>query len=237
MIRRGRWAAFCALGMATAWSCPSLFARPADPAALSWEQAFPVDVAKREVYLDAHFVGLDGTSHRLQVWRRGTAFLHRRTDDKLDLYVQRADDQADYSYRLFDHDRRVMIGVTRNRLYRIGVFSDWFGLAHILDRPKVRFSVRAVQPLPGEQRPGCTWRLLVRESGGVRDETRVCWSVEWGLPLVIRTPGRGHSWVSRFTVDRVDDRAILADDLVLPAKPDGYAFFDAGKEIAPEASD
>jgi len=230
----GRWAAAVVTFVATGGIFTAAAARPAD---LSWNEAFPVEASKPEVYLDARFLGSDGTLHRLQSWRRGIEFLHRRTDDSLDLYLESADGQSDYRYRLFDHQRRVSIGANRGHLYRIGVFSDWFGLAHVVDRPKTRFTVRAVPALSDEARRDCAWRLLVRETPSGPDRSRICWSASWGLPLAIRVSGPKGTWVDRFVVKRLDDRVISPEDLSVPATPDGYAFFDAGKEIAPESGD
>lgn len=243
------WAAGIAIIVAMGGISRTISARPADRAperaanlspALSWEDAFPVAAAQPAVYLDAHFVGSDGAPHRLQVWRRGTAFLHRRTDDALDLYLEKADGQADYRYRLFDHRRRVALAVKRGQLYRIGVFSDWFGLAHVVERPKTPFTVRAVPALPDEHRRDCSWRLLVRNTPGDATRTersRVCWSSAWGVPLVIRSPGAKGVWEDRFVADQVDARVPAGEATTLPDTPEGYAFFDAGKEIAPEVGD
>jgi hypothetical protein len=229
----GCWAAVAVTFVATGGTFREASARPAD---LSWDEAFATGVSKREVYLDAHFTGSDGKHHRLQLWRRGAEFLHRRTDDVLDLYLERAD-AADYRYRLFDHQRRVSIAANRGHLYRIGVFSDWFGLAHVVDRPKTRFTVRAVPALPDERARDCAWRLLVRETPAGTDRSRICWAASWGAPMVIRAEGPKGSWVDRFVVDRLVDSPRSADAMALPPTPDGYAFFDAGKEIAPETGD
>ncbi len=192
-----RWFRLAIFGIVGGFSSP-LSAREAS---LSWESAFPVTAAKGEVYLDAHFVGSDGASHRLQLWRKGTEFLHRKTDEALDLYLEHLDGKDDYTYRLLDHRRRLLIGVNRNHLYRIGVFSDWFGLAHVLDRPKTQYSVRAAAPLPDEEQRACTWRLLIRQGEESSSQSRVCWSAQWGLPLVIRTPGPKGMWIDQFKIN------------------------------------
>ena len=217
----------------------------AEPAALDWEAAFPVEGAAKDVYLDAHFVGSDGTSHRLQLWRHGAQFLRRRTDEALDLYVHQAERAGDYSYRLIDHYRRVSIDVRRNQLYRIGVFSDWFGLAHVLDRPKTEFVARTVAALPQERQlprlkesqMDCAWRSLQRGNRRSQDITRICWSAKWGLPLSIRARGPKGEWTEQFTVDRVESLSPTLDGAVLQAVPDGYAAFDAGNEIDPKEGD
>jgi hypothetical protein len=166
MMLKLRW------GHVIAWALACAYCRTAlaEPAALDWEAAFPVESAARDVYLDAHFVGSDGAAHRLQLWRHGSEFLHRRTDAALDLCLHQAGKKGDYAYRLIDHRRRVAMEVSRNQLYRIGVFSDWFGLAHILDRPKSEFVVRAVAPLQKERRTEPSQRLG-RRWGEVREFT------------------------------------------------------------------
>jgi len=229
----GRWAATILTFVAMGGTSRAIVARPAT---LSWEEAFPVDTS-RALYLDAHYVGSDGASHRLQLWRRGTDFLHRRTDDALDLYLERADGQSDYRYRMLDHRRRVAISVNRGHLYRIGIFSDWFGLAHVVDHPKSRFTVRAALALSDEHRRDCTWRLLVRETPNGRDRSRICWSPSFGVPLAIRRFGADGKWVDQFVADRAEDKSGTAHAMATPAPPEGYAFFDAGKEIAPEEGD
>jgi hypothetical protein len=230
MISRTRWASLAVvLGSVCGWCAPLSAGQ-----AMSWEEAFPVESAKSDVYFDAHFVGSDGGNHRLQLWRQGTEFLHRRTDETLDLYLRKLDNEGDFTYRLFDHRRRMLISVNRNHLYRIGIFSDWFGLAHVLDRPKSRFSVRAVAPLPEERNHDCCWRLLVREVGTASDRSRVCWSAKWGGPLVIRTLGPKGKWIERFTMDRVYDNEPPNDGFIVPPMPDGYVYFDARKEITPK---
>jgi len=229
--RRGQMIVACAL--ACCWSVPAF----ADQVTLDWETAFSVESAARDVYLDAHFLGSDGASHRLQLWRHGEEFLHRRTDETLDLYLSQAGKKGDYAYRLVDHNRRVSMVVSRNQLYRIGVFSDWFGLTHVLDRPKTEFVVRVVPPLPKEKPTGCSWRLLVRSGKGAPDLSRICWSAQWGLPLAIRSRGPKGEWIERFAVDRVEGISPSVDGLAVPSLPDDYVSFDAGHEIDPQAGD
>jgi hypothetical protein len=233
MMLKLRW------GRVIAWFLACAYCRTAlaEPAALDWQAAFPVESAVRDVYLDAHFVGSDGAAHRLQLWRHGSEFLHRRTDAALDLYLHQAERKGDYAYRLIDHRRRVAMDVSRNQLYRIGVFSDWFGLAHVLDRPKSEFVVRAVAPLQKERWTTCSWRLLVRGGKQSQDQTRICWSAKWGLPVSIRGRGAKGEWIEQFSVDRVEEISPSVDGLALPPLPDGYASFDAGNEIDPKQGD
>ena len=226
-------------GQVIAWALACACGRTvfAEPAAFEWEAAFPVESAIKDVYLDAHFVGSDGATHRLQLWRRGSEFLHRRTDALLDLYLRQTEKKGDYAYRLIDHRRRVSMDVSRNQLYRIGVFSDWFGLAHVLDRPKAEFVVRVVPPLPKERLTDCSWRLLVRGGKQTKDHARICWSTKWGLPMSIRGRGAKGEWSDQFSVDRVEEISPSVDGLTLPAVPEGYASFNADNEIDPKQGD
>jgi hypothetical protein len=138
---------------------------------------------------------------------------------------------------LIDHHGRVSMDVSRNQLYRIGVFSDWFGLAYVLDRPKTEFVVREVAPLPTDRLKDCSWRLLVRGGKQSQDHTRICWSAKWGLPMSIRARGAKGEWFDQFGVDHVEEIPPSVDGLHLPPVPDGYASFDAGKEIDPKQGD
>jgi hypothetical protein len=230
-------------GQVVVWALACIFSSTAfaDPTALDWETAFPVESAAKDVYLDAHFTGSDGIGHRLQLWRHGSEFLHRRTDALLDLYLRAAEKKGDYTYRLIDHHRRVAMDVGRNQLYRIGVFSDWFGLAHVLDRPKTEFVVRDVTPLPKDRLKDCSWRVLVRGGRQAQDQTRICWSSKWGLPMAIRVRGAKGEWIEHFGADRVEvispSVGGLTLGMALPSVPDGYAAFDAGREIDPKQGD
>jgi hypothetical protein len=226
-------------GLVIAWALECTVGRTAlaEQSTLDWEAAFPVESAAKDVYLDAHFIGSDGTAHRLRLWRHGSEFLHRRTDDLLDLYLRQTGNRGDYAYRLIDHRRRMSMDVSRNQLYRIGVFSDWFGLAHVLDRPKTEFVVREVAPLSKDRLKDCSWRLLVRGVKQSQDHTRVCWSAKWGLPMAIRIRGAKGEWSEQFSADRVEEISPAVDGLAMPSVPDGYASFDAGNEIDPKEGD
>jgi hypothetical protein len=229
----------CALGAAAlVLSTGGAFARTAAPSAsLSWERAFPVERSASAVHLQATFAGSDGRPHSLELWRQGHSFLHRRTDDTLDLYVVETRPR-EYAYRFVDHRRHVVTGVRRDNLYRIGVFSDWFGLAHVVDRPKAAFAVRdAEDPRPSAPRRDCVWRELV--TGGPDHETvaRVCWSSRWAAALSIAQRGADGGWTETFSVRAAEPARFRRGETTLPATPAAYAFVDADREIAPQSDD
>ena len=98
---------------------------------LDWDQAFPTAAAPAQVHFLARYTDALGAPHRLEVWRDGDRRLRRRTDDRLDLHVEKGAD-GEHRYQLVDHARAVVVSVDRTTLYRIGSFSDWVGLAHVL---------------------------------------------------------------------------------------------------------
>ena len=210
---------------------------------LSWDAAFPTTKARADVHFVAHFRGSDGETHRLEGWRHGTTFLRRRTDDTLELFVAAtALDARELSYRFIDHRRHLVTDVHRSSLYRIGVFSDWFGLAHMLERPKTAFTVAATSsadanPLrDGARLGGCTWRLLaVPAADGPAREARICWSSVWALPLGIYQRGADGRWREQLGVDVVEVAAGSHKDWHLPPVPSGYGRLDADEDIAPAA--
>jgi hypothetical protein len=221
-------------------------------ASLTWERAFPVDAEAQQVHFVASFAGKDGGRHTLEVWRRGEAFLRRTTDGQLDMYVvARRGRSGDYDYRLFDHRRHVVTDVERANLYRIGVFSDWFGLAHVVEHPKVAFDLTPADP-PGRGRGvsaprlDCLWRELrlgprsgQSQSGAEPSRARICWSARLGAPMVIAEPTGKDEWNERFVIERVEPASATAGrgPETVPATPAGWSRIDANREIDPTAGD
>jgi hypothetical protein len=226
------------------WAAPP--GTPAGPS-LTWERAFPVDRAPVDVHLSATFTGSDRRPHRLELWRHGTSFLHRRTDDVLDLFVVARSARNEYRYRFFDQRRHLVTDVRRDNLYRIGVYSDWFGLAHVVDRPKSAFEVRAIaDPHPSSPRRDCVWRVLAtRASGapagaGARSQpmtARVCWSARWAVPLAIEQQDPSGTWAETLSVRLVEPARFRREAVALPDPPAAWGYVDADQEIAPRAAD
>jgi hypothetical protein len=224
----------CLLGLASGGVAKD---RAAATPALTWERAFPVARAAPDVHLDATFSGADGKQHRLELWRHGKSYLHRKTDETLDLYVVATRDR-EYAYRFFDHKRHVVTGVRRDNLYRIGVFSDWFGLAHVVDRPKTAFELRSTaEPHPEAPRRDCAWRELVTGAGESRTVARVCWSARWGTALAIEQRDASGAFHETFAVRSAEPARFARGETALPPTPPAYAFVDADQEIAPQAGD
>jgi hypothetical protein len=175
------------------------FSGHAEDAVAKWEAAFSVAAAPTRVYFRARYIDGRGL-HELEVWRDGNRQLRRKTDAAIDLYVDK-DNAGNLDYRIVDHARHVLIRADRMTMYRIGRFSGWNGLAHMLDIPAGSYEVTAL-PLPPEStRFGeCRWfRLRVDQPARSND---VCWSRAWGIPFEIAAQRDGKR-VTQFSIEDV----------------------------------
>ena len=168
-----------------------------------WEAAFPTGAAPARVYFRAHYLDGDGQTHQLRVWRDGQRQLRRRTDDAIDLYVDR-DKTGELDFRIVDYARHVVIRGDRTAFHRVARFTDWVGFAHVLDVPHGTYFVSKLSnPSESSPRGECAWfRLETRvPSTKVSD---ICWSRQWGLPLTIETTNSRGQHLTEFSIDEVN---------------------------------
>lgn len=197
-----------------------------------WEAAFPTRAAPPQVHFRAVYRDDFGGTHRLEVWRQADLRLRRRTDEAIDLYVEKSA-SGEYLYRLIDHDRKILIRADRTALYRIGVFSDWIGLAHVLNIPRGGYRVTAAaRQSPASLRGECVWKRLELVMPAAR-ESEICWSSRWGLPLEIGTQSEQDGWESRFLVQQVESFAPGPE--IFAVAREGLVEVDAGPDA--EVSD
>ena len=205
-------------------------AQTAPPAGVAWDDAFATGREPAAIHYRASYRGSDGREHRLEVWRSGTQFLRRRTDDRMDLYVV-ADASAGggLRYRILDHARRAMIDVDRVNLMRIGVFSDWDALAHVVAQPRNGYRIAPRQTAAAASDEPCITARL--EPAGVTRASNICWSARWGLPVRIDDGAPGS--VASFELRSVE--ALAPGDLPaqLPSLPEGYEYIDSNIDIDP----
>lgn len=164
-----------------------------------WGKVFATESAPENVYFRARYLDQNGKSHQLQVWRQADLHLRRRTDDLLDLYLDKNAD-GNYSYRMVDYARQVIISTDRANLFRIGIISDWFGLAHMLNFPRGNYTITPRQEtatMPNK----CTWYQL--EITSSLSSSQICWSDQWGLPLSIQARASDGEWTTQFTVEDI----------------------------------
>jgi hypothetical protein len=176
----------------------------ADGLSPAWESAFPIAKAPAHVHFHAHYLDGSGGPHTLEVWRDGENRLRRKSDDAIDVYAQqKAGGEIDFS--IVDHSRGIIVRADRATLFRVGHFSGWFGLAHVLDVPHGVYMVSALMAPPEMKAGGqCHWyRLEITDPG--RKVTEVCWSENWGLPAEIRAlNASGTGSTVQFSVDSVE---------------------------------
>ena len=196
---------------------------------LSWEGAFSTDRTPPQLYYKAIYWDGKAGPHEMESWRKGNDRLRRYTDHRLDLHVERGDD-GEYRYRLADLERKIVVNVERRNLYRIGVFSDWDGLAHVLTRPKGDYSI--VKIAHGASKPGhtpCTWFRL--EKKGETGSSEICWSDRLAIPLRIDRIGEDGRRSPSWRVVRASRRDIPAPTFQLAQT--GLFQVDANTDIDP----
>ncbi len=196
---------------------------------LTWDEVFRTSAAPDNVYFRADYLDGVGKGHRLQVWREADRRLRRKTDERLDLHVER-NDEGEYGYRLVDHARGIVIRTDRTMLYRIGIFSDWRGLAHVLDRPRETYAIAHVErDIASTPHGSCSWYRL--ETGSPPRVSRVCWSAEWGVPLAIEALTNQGQWARRFTIEEI--RIIQPDARNFDVPQDGLLQVDVDPGVDP----
>lgn len=156
-------------------------AAPAD-AGLRFEDIFTEVGEPAALHYRADFMAR-GKQHTLEVWRDGGRRLVRRTGDAIETHVTRQPGDPDYQMIVLDLRRKIETRVSREDLYRLGNFTDWFDLAHGLRHPKAAYRLTAIQIPAGASRPleACRWYAL-EQSGKT---THVCWSARQHLPMQI----------------------------------------------------
>src|SRR5712691_1247756 len=155
----------------------------ADTSTLVWGEVFSTKSAPENVYFRARYLDDAGKNHRLQVWRQADLHLRRRTDDRLDLYLDK-DASGNYAYRLVDYARQVIISTDRANLYRMGILSDWSGLAHVLIFPRGNYTITPRGETHTTRNAKCI--LYQLETAASSSASQVCWSDQWGLPVTIQ---------------------------------------------------
>ena len=196
----------------------------AQDATLDWKAAFPIAAAPSQVHFRAIYRDGFDRAHELEMWRQADFRLRRRTDGSIDLYVEKSA-SGEYEYRLVDHHRNILIRADRTALYRIGVFSDWIGLAHVLNIPRGEYRITpSARQSQASLRGECVWRRLELKLPSSA-ATEICWSPQWGLPLEIGIGGND-GFQSHFSVEEVGSFSNAPE--VFAIARDGLIEIDAG---------
>lgn len=172
----------------------------AEELTLKWDKVFATGSAPENVYFRARYLDKAGKSHELQVWRQADLHLRRKTDDSLDLYLDK-DASGNYNYRLVDYSRKLVINTDSTNLIRMGILTDWFRLAHVLNSPRGNYTITPRQNTQDGPNGSCAWYQL--EMASPDSPSRICWSDQWGLPLVIQARTDDGEWKTKFTIEEI----------------------------------
>jgi hypothetical protein len=188
-----------------------------------WEAAFSIFSAPNRVYFRAHYLDGHGQTHQLRVWRDGKRRLRRQTDSAIDLYVDQ-DKAGEIDFRVVDHTRHVVIRGNSTSLHRIGRFTGWIGLAHVLDVPHGPYLVTKISgELESPSSSECTWFRLQTTVPTV-SVNEVCWSGQWGLPVaVVKIIGKER--LLQLTIDEV--HTFEPDSAIFDIEAEKYIEIDA----------
>ncbi|WP_375383018.1 hypothetical protein [uncultured Sphingomonas sp.] len=166
----------------------------------------------------------DGAVHRMELWRDHERRMLRTTDGRITTLATRTQG-AGYELVVLDHRRRTSTRISRDNLYRIGAFTDWFDLGHGLRHPRGGYRLARTEgavpgTLPATPTP-CRWFDL-SQTGGI---AHICWSDRDKLPLLIADTG----WRPVWRVVAIDRAVIPAQRFALDDRD--YVHNDANRDV------
>lgn len=190
---------------------------------LRFEEVFRDTGEPATVHYRASYAS-QGAAHRLEVWRDGSRRLVRRTDDAIETHVAHEPGGPAYRMVVLDLHRKIETSVSRDDMYRIGNFTEWFDLAHGLRHPKSSYHLTEMKAPAGAPKSiaPCRWYLL--EQGGNR--TEVCWNARERLPMLVLDHRARVVW----QVTAVSHAA--ASPTIFEIHDQGFVRDDAGQDIS-----
>jgi len=164
-----------------------------------------------------------GAVHRMEIWRDHDRLLKRTTDGAITTFAIHKPGDPAYQMIVLDRKRRISTRISRESLYRIGSFTDWFDLTHGLRRPKIAYTLKAAAAAPAAMPrvpAPCAWYDLA-QAGRV---THICWDAHARVPELIVSGGH-----LVWRVLSADQKPIAASVFVVDDK--GYVHDDADHDI------
>jgi len=163
-----------------------------------------------------------GAVHRMEMWRDHDRLLKRATDAAITTFALHKSGDPAYAMIVLDRTRRISTKISRESLYRIGSFTDWYDLTHGLRHPKIAYTLQpgtAPAAMPRVPAP-CAWYDLTQAS----HVTHICWDATARIPALI-VVGRHLVW----RVVSLDRKPIAPSVFVVNDK--GYVHDDADHDI------
>jgi len=197
----------------------------ADGPSSVWEAAFPIATAPAHVHFRARYLDGHGRPQTLEVWRDREQRLRRKSGAAIDLYAEKKAG-GEIDLHIVDHSRGIVVRANRAALYRVGHFSGWLGLAHVLDIPHGAYTVTALATPPEMKSGGpCHWYRL-EVTVPARKVSDICWSANWGLPVEIKAvDANGTTSTVEFSVDAVE--VFQPTDALFAFQNDKFVIMDA----------
>jgi hypothetical protein len=192
--------------------------------ALDFDRVFSARGEPTSLHFRARYQA-GGGIHGVEVWRDGDRRLKRATDGRITTFARHKPGEPGYSLDLLDSQRRIHTTISRDNMYRIGSFTDWFDLAHALRHPRAGYRLTAGQPpvraLPATPAP-CRWYDLAQAG----QTSRICWDAANHLPLLIVANNGALVW----RVLAIDHGPVAPATFTIDDR--GYVRTDANRDIA-----
>jgi hypothetical protein len=190
---------------------------------LNFNKVFNSFGEPKQIHYQAAY-SMQGIEHHVEVWRDGQQRVKRRTDDVLETYITKPAGEVEWQMVTLDLKRKIRTEIDRTNLYRIGHFTDWFGLANSIAQPPAGYQLTALPTLTKtSEKPiaSCNWYSLRRS--GV--ESKICWSTKAHLPLLITDQHDAVVWrITGVQTARIAPSVFTIDD-------QGYVRNDANTDI------
>lgn len=189
---------------------------------LEFDKTFTARNEPRQVHYAVQYM-LNGETHRSETWRDRDRQILRRTDGRIETHVVKNAREVEWHMVVLDLPRKIRTDIDRTNLLRIGQFTDWFSLSHGLTHPTGAYRLKATDAMPSQVRPvaTCRWYDLKRADS----ESRICWSTQLHLPLVI-TDRAGRM---RWQVTSVDTQKLPSS--VFAIRDEGFVRNNANEDI------
>ena len=187
-----------------------------------FEQIFNTKGEPKSLYYQATFTNQKG-EHQLEAWRQGQRFLKKRTDDEIETYVSHAEGDIEFKMSILDLKKKIHTRIDRTNLARIGNFTDWFDLTHVIKTPRGEYQLNAAKAPINEPKPleTCTWYDLTAEG----KTSHICWSSKQHVPMLIVNLQNKVIW----KITKINQTPIL--NSVFTIHDEGFIKNDANQDI------
>lgn len=192
---------------------------------LIWSEVFKHEGNVPSIALQASYRDVQGVQHSIHLWRSSDHWVHRQTDDQVDVYAKSTGDQV--HFRLVDHRQKQVIDSERTSLYKVGLFLDWRHLATGLSQPDADVRLTSVQGVSPATVVPCHWVQALLP--GQRQPYQLCWSSRYNSLIALRSRQDDGRWIPLYTVTGLQPVASVSESW--PAVPSGYEYQNVNTDL------